>query len=83
MHYDGLVQDCSNSSALSMELLQSCTKISINLRLKQFDHYFVDHIFKCIFKKENHCISIYISVTFVTEGAIDKDSTFIQIMAQH
>ena len=25
-HVDGLVQDCSNSSALSMELLQSCTK---------------------------------------------------------
>ena len=26
---DGLVQDCSNSSALAMELLQSCTKTSI------------------------------------------------------
>ena len=25
-HSDGLVQDCSNSSALAMELLQSCTK---------------------------------------------------------
>ena len=25
-HLDGLVQDCSNSSALAMELLQSCTK---------------------------------------------------------
>ena len=23
---DGLVEDCSNSSALAMELLQSCTK---------------------------------------------------------
>ena len=34
LHYelnniDGLVQDCSNSSALAMELLQSCTKPSI------------------------------------------------------
>ena len=28
-HFDGLVQDCSNSSALTMELLQSCTKPSI------------------------------------------------------
>ena len=28
-HIDGLVQDCSNSSALAMELLQSCTKPSI------------------------------------------------------
>ena len=26
---DGLVQDCSNSSALAMELLQSCTKPTI------------------------------------------------------
>ena len=26
---DGLVQDCSNSSALAMELLQSCTMPSI------------------------------------------------------
>ena len=26
---DGLVQDCSNSSALTMELLQSCAKSSM------------------------------------------------------
>ena len=28
-YFDGLVQDCSNSSELAMELLQSCTKPSI------------------------------------------------------
>ena len=28
LHVDGLVQDCSNSSALALELLQSCTKPS-------------------------------------------------------
>ena len=28
-HVDGLVQDCGNSSALAMELLQSCTKPSM------------------------------------------------------
>ena len=28
-HIDGLAQDCSNSSALAMELLQSCAKPSI------------------------------------------------------
>ena len=28
-HVDGLVQDCSNSNALAMKLLQSCTKPSI------------------------------------------------------
>ena len=33
MHIDGLVQDCSNSSALAIELLQSCTKPSIYLIL--------------------------------------------------
>ena len=33
-HIDGLVQDCSNSSALAMELLQSCTKPSISARLQ-------------------------------------------------
>ena len=29
-YIDGLVQDCSNSSALAMELLQSYTKPSIS-----------------------------------------------------
>ena len=29
VHVDGLVQDCSNSSALAMELLQSWTKLSM------------------------------------------------------
>ena len=29
LHIDGLGQDCSNCSALAMELLQSCTKPSI------------------------------------------------------
>ena len=29
LYIDGLVQDCSNSSALAVELLQPCTKTSI------------------------------------------------------
>ena len=29
IHIDGLVQDCSNSSALAMELLQFCAKPSM------------------------------------------------------
>ena len=28
-HVDGLMQDCSNSIANTLELLQSCTKLSI------------------------------------------------------
>ena len=35
MHINGLVQDCSNSSALAMELLQSCTKPSIYVWMNQ------------------------------------------------
>ena len=35
-YIEGLVQDCSNSSALEMELLQSCTKPSI-------------YVYKCIY----------------------------------
>ena len=31
VNIDGLVQDCSNSIALAMELLQSCTEPSIYL----------------------------------------------------
>ena len=34
-YIDGLVQDCSNSSALALELLQSCTKPSTCI---QFNH---------------------------------------------
>ena len=34
-HVDGLVQDCSNSSALAMELLQSCAKPSMSALLIQ------------------------------------------------
>ena len=33
-HIDGLVQDCSNSSALAVELLQSCTKPSIYILVR-------------------------------------------------
>ena len=34
-YIDGSVQDCSNSSALAMELLQSCTE---PLRYKWYEH---------------------------------------------
>ena len=36
-HFDGLVQDCSNSSALAMELLQYCTKPSIYTCVNSMD----------------------------------------------
>ena len=37
MHIDGLVQNRSISSALAMEILQSCTKLSTYLNV-QMDH---------------------------------------------
>ena len=38
-YFDGVVQDCSISSVLAMEILQSCTKPSILLDhfVKRFD----------------------------------------------
>ena len=41
VYIDGLVQDCSNSSALAMELLQSCTNplIYASPGLNDLTHY--------------------------------------------
>ena len=36
-YFDGSAQDCSNSSALAMELLQSCTEPSICVELYDKD----------------------------------------------
>ena len=36
VHIDGLVQDYSKSNALAMELLQSCTKLSMGLFVSRF-----------------------------------------------
>ena len=35
-YIDGLVQDCSNSSALAMELLQACTKPSLYIYIHRY-----------------------------------------------
>ena len=37
-HIDGLVQDCSISSAFAMEILQSCTKPSISYMMHIYKH---------------------------------------------
>ena len=44
-HIDGLGQDCSNSSALAMELLQSCTKPSIShhITYRIVSHRIISH----------------------------------------
>ena len=40
-HFDGLVQDCSNSTANALELLQSCTKPSIWFWWRRFGWWLV------------------------------------------
>ena len=37
-HIDGLVQDCSNSSAIALELLQSCTKHQYDMCFSSASH---------------------------------------------
>ena len=39
LHIDGLMQDCSNSSALALELLDSCTKPPISFALINLSKY--------------------------------------------
>ena len=46
-HIDDLVQDCSNSSALAMELLQSCNKPSILNSPIHFQPCFTSSLFLC------------------------------------
>ena len=54
---NGLVQDCSNSSALAMELLAAISLMDI---------------FKYILMNEKFCFSIQISLKFVPNGLIDQ-----------
>ena len=82
----GLAQDCSNSSALAMELLQASPKPLIwnsskHTEAKQNGQHFADGIFKCIFFKENFCILIKILLKIGPDGSIQNNSLLIQIMA--
>ena len=45
-HIDGLVQDCRNSSALAVELLQSCTKPSICVTRPEWLKYFGAYVYE-------------------------------------
>ena len=51
------------------------------LRLRQYGRHFADDIFRCIFFKENTCISINISLKFVPKGHINNIPALVQIMA--
>ena len=80
---DGFVQDCSDSSALAMQLLQcKPSEFSIDsLRPRRNGRYNADDIFKCIFLKENVWIPTKISLKFVPKGPINNISALVQIMA--
>ena len=55
-YIDGLVQDCSNSSALAMELLQSCTRPSTCIIIFSCDQ-------AAIWLVQSVCVSVRPSVT--------------------
>ena len=42
---------------------------------------FADDIFKCVFMKENVCISFKISLKYVPKGSVDNKSAMVRIMA--
>ena len=46
-HIDGSVQDCSNSSALAMDLLQSCAQPSIYANTLYTDSLYQKHVILC------------------------------------
>ena len=77
-HLHGLVQDCSISSALALEIPQSCIN---TLRPRQNGRHFADNIFKCIFLNENVWIPIKISLKFVPKGPVNNIPALVQIMA--
>ena len=64
IHIDGLVQNCSNSSALAMELQQSCTKLSIQaLESIQYE----DHLIGILIAKINtHKIILFLAISIPT-----------------
>ena len=48
---------------------------------RQHGHHLADNISKCIFVNEKFCISILISLKFVSEGQIDSNSALVQVIA--
>ena len=45
--------------------------------------HFPDGSYKCIFMNENFCISIRISLRFVSRALIDNKSACVRVMARH
>ena len=80
-HLDGLVQDFSNSSALAMESLQSCTKPSY-LHLEQLSFNSGWHIQRHFLRRE----FLYFDSNFPAvypEDSLNNTSSLVQVMAWH
>ena len=82
---DGLKQNCSNSIAKALELLQSCTykplRYLTHLPLDKMAAILADDNFKCIFSNENDRITIRMSLQLVPRSPIDNMPTLFQVMA--
>ena len=90
--YD-LVQVCSISSAIELEIALSHKSMATHerkhfwthflntLRPKQDGRHFTDDTLKCIFLNENVTISINISLKFVPKGRIHNITLLVQSMA--
>ena len=67
---------------VSADAQGSKVSLAINSSLPgQNSSRFANDIFKCIFLNEKFCISIWISLKFVPEGAIHKKRALVQVMA--
>ena len=80
-HLDGLVQDCSSSSALAMGILQSCTEPLIFNTFRPWQNWrrFADNIFKYIFLNENVQASPKISLRFVPKLCANNIPALVQV----
>ena len=62
-YFDGLVQDCSNSSAWAMELLQSCTKLLIYSSRWHVNSFLFGN-------KLMHIIMVFYNVTYLVKKTV-------------
>ena len=74
MHINGLVQDCSNSIANALELLQSCTKTSIyaSVNWKKKYQYQVDELVQGRCNSIANALELHISYNNPSEVILNE-----------
>ena len=80
-YIDGLVQDCSNSSELAMELLQSCTKPSIWALMPTVPRKAVKLNHSLVFNEEKFQQAVMFKCWEIMENA--DISSYFPIKCQH